>query len=45
MNSSRYISIGIASYLLGVSPKTLRRWDHAGKLRPAFRTLGNHRAF
>ncbi|MFX1295146.1 MAG: MerR family DNA-binding transcriptional regulator [Promethearchaeota archaeon] len=36
MKSSRSISIGIASYLLGVSPKTLRRWDHTGKLHPAF---------
>ncbi|MFX1293759.1 MAG: IS607 family transposase [Promethearchaeota archaeon] len=45
MNSSRYISIGIAANLLGVCPKTLRRWDRAGKLRPAFRTLGNHRRY
>ena len=45
MNSSRYISIGIASSLLGVCPKTLRWWDRAGKLRPAFRTLGNHRRY
>lgn len=45
MSSSRYISIGIASNLLGVCPKTLRRWDRAGKLRPAFRTLGNHRRY
>lgn len=45
MNSSSYISSGIASHLLGVCPKTLRRWDRAGKLRPAFRTLGNHRRY
>jgi putative resolvase len=45
MNSSRYISIGIAANLLGVCPKTLRRWEYAGKLRPAFRTLGNHRRY
>ncbi|MFX1297324.1 MAG: MerR family DNA-binding transcriptional regulator [Promethearchaeota archaeon] len=45
LNSSRYLSIGIASHLLEVCPKTLRRWDRAGKLRPAFRTLGNHRQY
>ncbi|MFX1294820.1 MAG: hypothetical protein ACFFD2_08200 [Promethearchaeota archaeon] len=35
--------MGIASHLLGVCLKTLRRWGRAGELRPAFRTLGNHR--
>ncbi|MFX1295050.1 MAG: MerR family DNA-binding transcriptional regulator [Promethearchaeota archaeon] len=45
MNSSRYLSIGIASHLLGVCSKTLRRWGRAGKLRSAFRTLGNHRRY
>ena len=45
MNVSRYISIGIAANLLGVCPKTLRRWEYAGKLRPAFRTLRNHRRY
>lgn len=45
MSLSRYISIGIASSLLGVCPKTLRRWDRTGKLRPAFRTFGNHRRY
>ncbi|MFX1294980.1 MAG: IS607 family transposase [Promethearchaeota archaeon] len=37
--------MGIASHLLGVCPKTLRRWNRAGKLRPVFRTLGNHRQY
>lgn len=40
-----YISISETSELLGVSVVTLRRWDRAGKLCPAFRTLGNHRRY
>jgi len=31
-----------ASKMLGVSTKTLQRWDNAGKIK-AFRTQGNHR--
>jgi putative resolvase len=31
-----------ASKVLGVSTKTLQRWNNAGKIK-AFRTKGNHR--
>ena len=39
------IRIGIAAKLLGVSTKTLRRWDKDGKLRATMRTLGGHRRY
>lgn len=45
MLPARYLSIKAASHLLGVCPKTLRRWDKAGLLLPAFRTVGNHRRY
>ncbi|MFX1294174.1 MAG: helix-turn-helix domain-containing protein [Promethearchaeota archaeon] len=45
MISSKYISSGIASHLLGVCLKTLRRWDRAGKFCSAFWTPGNHRRY
>ena len=38
------IKISDAAKLLGVSTKTLRRWDDAGKLE-SVRTVGNHRRF
>ncbi|MHA1661241.1 MAG: MerR family DNA-binding transcriptional regulator, partial [Promethearchaeota archaeon] len=38
MNASSYLSIGLTAAMLGVSTKTLRRWDKNGKLKPAFRT-------
>lgn len=38
------IDISKASELLGVSTKTLRRWDNEGKLK-AYRTIGNHRRY
>jgi len=31
---SRYIKIGPASKLLGVTPQTLRRWQREGELSP-----------
>ena len=31
---SRYIKIGPASKLLGVTPQTLRRWEREGQLTP-----------
>ena len=37
-------SIGMASKLLGVCPKTLRRWDKQGKISCSW-TLGGHRLF
>lgn len=39
------IRIGIAAKLLGVSTKTLRRWDNDGKLQATMRTLGGHRRY
>ena len=38
------ISIKEASELLGVSTKTIHRWEQAGKIQ-AFRTKGGHRRF
>ncbi len=34
------IAIGAVASMLGVSTKTLRRWDKAGTMQPAFRTAG-----
>jgi len=39
------VAIGAVAGMLGVSTKTLRRWDTAGKMKPAFRTAGNHRRY
>ncbi len=41
----KYLSISEAAFMLGVSTKTLRRWDNDGKLVPIFRTLGKHRRY
>jgi excisionase family DNA binding protein len=41
---SKLIDIKEASELLGLNPKTLRRWDDEGKLK-AIRTFGNHRRY
>jgi predicted site-specific integrase-resolvase len=40
-----FISIGKVSKFLGVSISSLRRWDQAGLLCPAFRTPGGHRRY
>ena len=40
-----FVSIGKAAALFGVSTSTLRRWDKAGKVTPAFRTVGGHRRY
>ena len=40
-----FISIGKVSKYLGVSISSLRRWDLAGLLIPAFRTPGGHRRY
>lgn len=42
---SLYLSIGVVASFIGVSTKTLRRWDKKGIFRSAFRTLGNHRRY
>ncbi len=39
------IRIGEAARLLGVCPKTLRRWEARGWLLPAYRTPGGHRRY
>lgn len=41
----RHFSIGEAASLLGVAVSTLRRWDAEGRLKPTFRTFGNHRRY
>jgi excisionase family DNA binding protein len=41
---SRYITIGKAAEVLGVSTSTLRRWESSGKLVPE-RTSGNQRRY
>ena len=40
-----FISIGKVSSILGVSVSTLRRWDEAGYLVPAYITRGGHRRY
>jgi len=40
----RFVSIGEAAEVLGVSIATLRRWDALGKL-PAVQTAGGHRRY
>ena len=39
------IAIGVVATMLGVSTRTLCRWDKAGTMKPAFRTVGNHRRY
>src|SRR3979411_3151988 len=39
-----FISIKQAAQILGVSPKTLRRWEEKGVLSP-HRTMGNKRRY
>ena len=41
---NRYISIGEAAQILGVSVSTLRRWDREGKVS-SVRTSGNQRRY
>ena len=40
----KLITIKEASELLSVNPKTLRRWDTLGVLKP-IRTFGGHRRY
>lgn len=39
------VRIGIAANVLGVTTKTLRRWEEKGRLSPTLRTLGGHRRY
>jgi len=45
MMRGNFLSTGAAARVLGVSTKTLRRWDAAGKFKPSYRTPGNHRRY
>ena len=40
-----YLSIGKVSELMGVSPSTLRRWDHKKQFCSSFKTAGKHRRY
>jgi len=42
-NMKRFVKIGEASEILGVSISTLRRWDKAGRLEPEKTTSGHRR--
>lgn len=42
MLEQKSFSLKQASKMLGVSTRTLQRWDNAGKIK-TFRTVGNHR--
>lgn len=41
----KLIDITEASTLMGVNPKTLRRWDDEGEFRPQYRTADGHRRY
>jgi putative resolvase len=41
----KYVSIKEASFLIGVTTTTLRRWEKDGKFRSHHRTVGNHRRY
>ena len=43
-DSSRWVTLGRASEILGVDDSTLRRWADSGRLR-VYRTPGGHRRF
>lgn len=43
-NMDRFVSIGEAAHVLGVSITTLRRWEREGKLVPEH-TQGGHRRY
>ena len=40
-----YVSIGKASYMLGVSATSLRRWDNEKRFQADYRTVGGHRRY
>src|SRR3990172_4842229 len=44
-HNSLLVPIGEAARVLGVTIKTVRRWDISGKLFAACRTLGGHRRY
>ena len=44
-NLSEYLTVKEAAALLGVSTKTLRNWDRAGKLRPSRHPINGYRLY
>jgi len=42
---SKFLSIQDAAKYMGVTPQTLRRWEKAGKITPAYRTEGKQRRY
>jgi DNA-binding transcriptional MerR regulator len=38
-------SIGEFAKKIGITIQTLRDWDKCGKLKPAYRSKGNHRYY
>ena len=42
---NKFLSIKDAAQYLGVTPQTLRRWEKAGKIQPAYRTEGKQRRY
>ena len=41
----QYLTVKEAAALLGVSAKTLRNWDRAGKLRPGRHPMNGYRLY
>ena len=44
-NLQDYLTVGAAAALLGVSAKTLREWDRAGKLKPIRHPINQYRLY
>lgn len=44
-NLQNYLTVGAAAELLGVSAKTLREWDRAGKLKPIRHPINQYRLY
>ena len=44
-NLRNYVTVKGAAAFLGVSPKTLRNWDRAGKLKPVRHPLNQYRLY
>ena len=42
---NKFLSIQDAAKYMGVTPQTLRRWEKAGKITPAYRTEGKQRRY
>src|SRR6056297_654535 len=41
----KYVTIGEAAKLIGVSPETLRRWDKSGKFKSIRHPINNYRVY